>query len=117
MTDRTLEKIRAAAIVVLLVCMAHAAGCASVQTAGTQQIDKILTDGTLDKPTISATDRGRIKAVLTQAKSEIVTATIEQEKAEKSAERSKAWAQALGTLAAGLGGALIFFFILGRLIR
>ena len=117
MSDEALERVRAAAIVAFLVCAAHAFGCASAPTVGTQQIDKILTDGTLDKPTISATDRGRIKAVLTQAKSEIVTATIEQEKAEKSADRSKAWAQALGTLAAGLGGALIFFFILGRLIR
>ena len=117
MSDRMLERVRAAAIVALLVCIAHAFGCASAPTIGTQQIDKILTDGTLDKPTITDADRGRIKAVLAWAKGEIVTANTAQAAAERKAERSSAWARGLGGLAAGLGGALIFFFILGRLLR
>lgn len=117
MTDRTLEKIRAAAIVALLVCMAHAFGCASAPTIGTQQIDQILTDGTLDKTTITDADRGRIKAVLVRAKSEIVTANTAQAAAERKADRSSAWARGLGWLAAGLGGALILCFSLWRLLR
>ena len=117
MSDRMLERVRAAAIVALLVCIAHAFGCASAPTVGTQQIDQILTDGTLDKPMLTDADRGRIKAVLARAKSEIVTANTAQAAAERKAERSSAWAQCLGWLAAGLGTALILCFSLWRLLR
>ena len=119
MSAKIIKGIIAAAYVALLLAavVGTMTGCASAPTVGTQQIDQILTDGTLDKPTFTDADRGRIKAVLARAKSEIVTANTAQAAAERKAERSSAWARGLGWLAAGLGGALIFFFILGRLIR
>ena len=119
MSAKIIKGIIAAAYAALLLAavVGTITGCASAQTVGTQQIDQIMTDGTLDKPTITDADRGRIKAVLARAKGEIVTANTAQAAAERKAEQSSAWARGLGGLAAGLGGALIFFFILGRLLR
>ena len=119
MSAKIIKWIIAAAYVALLLAavVGTMTGCASAPTSGTQQIDKILTDGTLDKPTFTDADRGRIKAVLARAKSEIVTANTAQAAAERKAERSSACASALGWLAAGLGAALILCFSLWRLLR
>ena len=119
MSAKIIKGIIAAAYVALLLAavVGTMTGCASAPTVGTQQINKILMDGTLDKPALTDADRGRIKAVLARAKSEIVTANTAQAAAERKAERSSACASALGWLAAGLGGALILCFSLWRLLR
>lgn len=111
MTDTILERIRALCIVVFLAVSAFAAtsliGCATVQTPGTQQIDEVIASGIIDKPVLSPDDRAQIKTTLTQARSDIVRATVAQEEAEKRVKSSETWATRgkwlAGGLAAGVG--------------
>ena len=93
------------------------AGCKTVQTPATAQIDAVLTNGTLDR--VPASDRGRIKAVLARARSEIVETTAQRDTARKDAESNQTWAHR-GKIGAGViavGGVIFMIMLFRRLLR
>ena len=93
------------------------AGCKTVQTPATAQIDTVLTDGTIDR--IPASDRGRIKTILARAKGDIIEATAQRDTARKDAKDSEAWAHR-GKIGAGViavGGVIFMIMLFRRLLR
>ena len=100
------------------------AGCASVRTVGTQQIDAVIDSGILetDKP-VTAEDKKLIRSALESARSDIVTAETQKaaaEKralaAEKRADSNATWATR-GKWGAGILIGLIVLCIGGAVLK
>ena len=112
MTDRTLDKIRAAAIVALLVCMAHAFGCASAPTVipAVEQLRQIADDPEIKS--LPEAQRVAVVKAIEQAQSEVIHA-------QRSEQKESGWAEFGRRVAFALGGALaaIFAFVALRIFR
>lgn len=113
MSDATLERVRAAAIVALLVCIAHAfSGCGTAQVVvpAAEQLRQIA-----DDPVIRAlpeAQRAAVVKAISQARSEVIQS--------KRAEQKEAgWAEFGRRVAYALGGALavIIAFVAIRIFR
>ena len=87
------------------------AGCASVRTVGTQQIDAVIGSGILDsdKP-VTSEDKRLIRSALESARADIVTAEKQRVTAEKRADSNAAWASR-GKWGAGILIGLIVFCV------
>ena len=99
-------------------------GCASVRTAGTQQIDAVINSGILDndKP-VTEENKKLIRSALESARSDIVAAEkqkAEAEKralaAEKRADSNATWASR-GKWGAGILIGLIVLCIVGAVLK
>lgn len=125
MTAKGLQIIRAVSLVVMLVAIASTLGCASVQTPATQQIDTILTDGTLDK--YDTTEKKKIESALKTAKKEILQTTKDADErvakadearqaADKKAEKAETWAHR-GKIGAWVLCGIALLLIVGTALR
>lgn len=120
MNDEQLDILRSIGLATLLMAIAcgvaSMSGCASVQTAGTQQIDAVIDSGILDsdKP-VTAEDKRLIRSALESARADIVTAETQKAAAEKRAveERKRADASAVWASRGKWGaGILVGIFVL-----
>ena len=100
------------------------AGCASVQTVGTQQVDAVIDSGILDndKP-VTAEDKRLIRSALESARSDIVAAEKQKaaaEKralaAEKRADSNDAWASR-GKWGAGILIGIVVLCVVGAVLK
>mgnify|MGYP003610905059 CR=1 FL=1 len=108
--------------IVLFLCMF--AGCASVRTVGTQQIDAVIDSGILDNSNpVTAEDKRLIRSALESARADIVTAETQKVAAEKRADKERkradsnaAWASR-GKWGAGILVGLIVLCIGGAVLK
>lgn len=96
MSQRSVKALQCAGLIALLIAVAHACACSTVQTPATKQIDTILSDGSLDiRPTDKPeqiSEKKEIRAALMTAKAEIVKAEKQRQKAEAKAQKDAVWA-------------------------
>ena len=104
----------------LCALFALALGCSTVQTQAVKHIDEVLKSGTLDKKTpIGYAERQAYKAVMIEARGEIVDLTKKKAAAEQKAEKNARLARqaVLFWIGFAVFGALILIFSVRAVLR
>ena len=119
MSGEILSRLQARRLAALLVsgafALASVTGCASKPSV-MPELDRLIQSGILDKPALTYEERGKVKAALIGARSEIIAATLEKEKAEDQSKSSAEWATR-GKAFALSGIMCLLLVIVGCLLR